>query len=158
MQIIPMCKNRGPEEELNPGKGCDGVTNLDIGGQRADARVQERKMRMEMGQAGDTRLRSLGLDRDRAEEALRKCPLPRPLLFSHRLSAVSLDPAEALLCDPKAVEEKISIDPLRKDQTSLSQTPLICPQDLKYTPFQPLHSCQLLCAETINKCELISSC
>lgn len=31
-----------------------------------------------MGQAGDTRLRSLGLDRDRAEEALRKCPPARP--------------------------------------------------------------------------------
>lgn len=48
---------------------------------------------MEMGQAGDTRLRSLGLDGDRAEEALRKIQQAEPpdpsRFFLHRLGAGS---------------------------------------------------------------------
>lgn len=63
-----------------------------------------------MGQAGDTRLRSLGLDRDRAEEALRKRPLPRPApLLSPQTQRSELTPEPCRSTpfpDAKTVEEK----------------------------------------------------
>lgn len=64
-----------------------------------------------MGQAGDTRLRILGLDGDRAEEALRKIQqaAPPPPASSPQTRRRELTPKPCRntpFPDPKTVEEK----------------------------------------------------